>query len=140
MNKKLILAGLIFFLVLSTTFFLRINQNGFQFDEDNVIPTSQNGSLSQNQVPDSTSGKVTVEQLAQHNSKSDCWVAYAGKVYDITSFLPYHPGGINRIAPYCGTSNEFQNAFTQQHGTRKVSLLMTVGTFMGDFEAKGNLA
>jgi len=24
------------------------------------------------------------------------------KVYDVTSYLPYHPGGINTILPYCG--------------------------------------
>jgi cytochrome b involved in lipid metabolism len=74
-------------------------------------------------VPEATTSIVTAAELAMHDSESDCWVSYDGEVYDITAFLPIHPGGIARIAPYCGTSEEFQQAFTNQHGTSKVSRL-----------------
>ena len=37
--------------------------------------------------------RITPMELASHNTKSDCWTAYNGKVYNITNYLPYHPGG-----------------------------------------------
>lgn len=44
----------------------------------------------------------TVAQVSAHNSASSCWATMNGKVYDITAYLPYHPGGIGAITPYCG--------------------------------------
>jgi len=82
---------------------------------------------------------ISSDELKSHDSETDCWIAYDGKVYDITSFLPKHPGGIERITPYCGTADEFQNAFEKQHGTSKVKFLLSVGVLMGDFEIKGNI-
>ena len=41
----------------------------------------------------STLRKITVEELATHNSQFDCWTAYNGKVYNITQYIAYHPGG-----------------------------------------------
>ncbi len=66
-----------------------------------------------------------------HNTASDCWVAYDNKVYDITAFLPNHPGGAGQISPYCGTSGAFDTAFTNKHGTSKVPVLENQ-TFKGN--------
>ena len=78
-------------------------------------------------------------ELEVHNSMDDCWVAYKGRVYDITGWLPKHPGTAGAILPYCGTAREFEEAFTNQHGTTKASMLMKVGVFMGDFKILGDL-
>jgi cytochrome b involved in lipid metabolism len=75
---------------------------------------------------------ITSAELSSHNAKIDCWVAYKGSVYDITSWLPVHPGGAGAIAPYCGTSAAFENAFTAQHGTSKAMLLEEVGIYKGE--------
>ena len=82
---------------------------------------------------------IDAAELAKHTSMEDCWVAYKGKVYDVTAWLPKHPGSAQAILPYCGTSKEFEDAFTKKHGTSKAGLLMKVATFMGDFKTKGNL-
>lgn len=36
----------------------------------------------------------TLDEIGQHNSKDDCWLAIEGKVYDVTSFVKggFHPG------------------------------------------------
>lgn len=42
------------------------------------------------------------EEIAQHNSKDSCWVIIHGKAYDVTEFLPEHPGGPKIILKYAG--------------------------------------
>ncbi|KAK4053676.1 hypothetical protein OIV83_001332 [Microbotryomycetes sp. JL201] len=46
--------------------------------------------------------RITPAMLAQHKSKDDCWQAYGGKVYNVTRFLPYHPGGIPQMMRVAG--------------------------------------
>ena len=58
---------------------------------------------------------ITREELAEHNSRASCWVAWQGEVYDLTSWLSNHPGGAARIMPHCGTVEEFSQAFQDQH-------------------------
>jgi L-lactate dehydrogenase (cytochrome) len=42
------------------------------------------------------------DEVAKHSSKDDCWVIVHGKAYDVTDFLPEHPGGMNIILKYAG--------------------------------------
>merc|ERR1712100_564655 len=44
----------------------------------------------------------TVEEVAKHNTKNDCWVILDGKVLDVTSFLSEHPGGELAILTFAG--------------------------------------
>lgn len=46
--------------------------------------------------------EFTVEEVARHQSKGDCWVVLNNQVYDVTEFLPDHPGGKNAILLYGG--------------------------------------
>ena len=36
--------------------------------------------------------KLSGEDIAKHNSREDCWVIVHGRAYDVTEFLPEHPG------------------------------------------------
>jgi L-lactate dehydrogenase (cytochrome) len=46
--------------------------------------------------------KLTGEEVAKHNNKDSCWVIIHGRAYDITEFLPEHPGGPKIILKYAG--------------------------------------
>lgn len=50
--------------------------------------------------------RITPSMLKQHNKRDDAWSAISGKVYNITSYLPFHPGGekeLMRVAGRDGT-------------------------------------
>lgn len=66
-------------------------------------------------VPASAATKqaFTRAQVAQHSSTGDCWIIIGRGVYDVTAYLPRHPGGPGQISPYCGSSAS--QAFAGQH-------------------------
>ena len=53
---------------------------------------------------------LTGDEVAKHSGKDDCWVIVHGKVYDVTEFLPEHPGGSKIIVKYAGkdATEEFE--------------------------------
>jgi L-lactate dehydrogenase (cytochrome) len=56
------------------------------------------------QPPTSSGKKLSGEEVAKHNSRESCWVIIHGKAYDVTDFLPEHPGGPKIILKYAGKS------------------------------------
>ncbi|RJR28333.1 cytochrome b5 domain-containing protein [candidate division WWE3 bacterium] len=46
--------------------------------------------------------KSKLSELSAHNIKADCWIAYKGHVYDITTYFGGHPGGDAELIKYCG--------------------------------------
>merc|ERR1712051_1002205 len=47
-------------------------------------------------------GGLTLEEVAKHNSKADCWVVVNGQVLNVTNFLSEHPGGELAISTFAG--------------------------------------
>ncbi|TPX07651.1 uncharacterized protein E0L32_010649 [Thyridium curvatum] len=45
---------------------------------------------------------LTGTEVAKHDSKDSCWVIVHGKAYDVTEFMPEHPGGMKIILKYAG--------------------------------------
>jgi len=68
---------------------------------------SQNEFIKMTQMNKNPLGKkvelqmYTLEDIAQHNTASDGWMVINGKVYDVTKYIPYHPGG-KKIMPGVG--------------------------------------
>lgn len=58
--------------------------------------------------------EIGLSEVAQHDDSASCWVAVEGTVYDLTEWIPQHPGGPDRILGICGT--DASDAFGAQHG------------------------
>jgi cytochrome b involved in lipid metabolism len=56
---------------------------------------------------------ITHAELALHNSTYDCWMAYQGKVYNVTQYLPYHPGGEKKL--FLGAGKDATDLFNKYH-------------------------
>ena len=65
------------------------------------------------------------EDVAKHNTASDAWVIVDGRVYDITSFLGSHPGGLAVTEEYLGTdiSAVVRSLDVHRHSTTAFELL-----------------
>lgn len=64
-----------------------------------VSKQSQPNSTTQTSQP---TDSWTVDEVAQHSSKNDCWTIISGDVYNLTTFINRHPGG-DEILRACGT-------------------------------------
>lgn len=42
-------------------------------------------------------------EVSKHNTAESCWVILYGNVYDVTDFIPHHPGGSKIILQLAGT-------------------------------------
>lgn len=57
----------------------------------------------------------TADDVAIHKTSSDCWVSRGGKVYDVSAFLPDHPGGDDLILKYAGQCVETVMKDSEEH-------------------------
>ncbi|MEY2701541.1 MAG: hypothetical protein RLY43_161 [Bacteroidota bacterium] len=56
----------------------------------------------------------TSSDVAMHSTESSCWSIINGSVYDLTAYIPRHPGGSSKIIRICGKDGS--SAFEDQHG------------------------
>lgn len=40
--------------------------------------------------------------LKEHRTREDAWSSFSGKVYNLTAYLPYHPGGEKELLRVAG--------------------------------------
>jgi cytochrome b involved in lipid metabolism len=109
MNKQLIAvitlvavatAGLFAWIMLS-------RDDGNTTTSESQTTPSQQSSADEIQTQESTAetselARFTKEDVAMHSTEKDCWTIISGKVYDLTSYIPRHPGG-DDILLACGT-------------------------------------
>jgi cytochrome b involved in lipid metabolism len=63
----------------------------------------------------STTTKVyTLAEVEMHKTVNSCWATISGKVYDLTTWIPKHPGGPDKILAICGKDGT--EPFMSQHG------------------------
>jgi hypothetical protein len=89
-----------------------------------------------NEVPPETptetpsiDGGYTLEEIAAHATKENCWSAIGGSVYDLTTWVSRHPGGEKSILGLCGIDGT--ERFEKKHGSSKTAqgalLLLKIG-------------
>lgn len=72
-----------------------------------------------------TKGKrfpVTLDELKKHNTKEDCWIAIRGKVYNITRYMDYHPGGVDELMR--GAGIDATKLFDEYHAWVNIEQLL----------------
>lgn len=87
------------------------------------IPASTTSSSPSSTSSAGNTTAYTLEDIASHNSASDCWTAVNGKIYNITAYIPSHPGG-EEIVRICGRdgSNMFAREREHQAGNARAIL------------------
>ncbi|XP_021936786.1 cytochrome b5 reductase 4 isoform X2 [Zootermopsis nevadensis] len=56
---------------------------------------------------------VTPKQLAAHSKKNDAWIAIKGRVYNVTHYMNFHPGGDTELMR--GVGQDGTTLFSQIH-------------------------
>lgn len=77
-------------------------------------------------VPTAAGATFTAAQVAAHSTVGDCYSIIRGSVYNLTSYVPKHPGGVQKILPICGKDGT--TLFVGQHGgsEKQESMLATL--------------
>jgi len=67
-------------------------------------------------TPTATQAGYTMADVKKANSRTKCWSAIDGNVYDLTAWISSHPGGASAITFLCGIDGS--NAYRAQHGNQ----------------------
>ena len=78
-------------------------------------------------------GNITYEEVSKHNHAKDCWVILYGKVYDLTGFLPEHPGGSGVIVKQAG--KDATKLFDTIHPKGTIENSLSPEHCKGDFDS-----
>jgi len=75
----------------------------------------------------------TLEQVAEHATLDDCWIALDQTVYNITEFIPSHSDGEGAVARWCGkdASAEFSGESGDGHAHDATAKLKLDPYFIG---------
>lgn len=57
--------------------------------------------------------EISASELAKHNKPNDLWMAIQGKVFDLTMYLDYHPGGEKMLMK--GAGKDATDLFNYHH-------------------------
>jgi hypothetical protein len=89
--KKYIVLGIVLLLILGIGFIIRENQTTYTSGGEST-PGPKTSEITRS---------IALSEVAKHKTKTDCWTAIEGSVYDMTSFISQHPGG-DGILKGCG--------------------------------------
>lgn len=119
MNK--IVVGIVIIILIIAGVYLVMSSNSdtaqttdISADATEQTATSTATSTDTTATSTATSTSYTMDDVAKHNTPTDCWVAIRGGVYNLTTWINQHPGGKQAILSLCGKDGT--TAFTGQHG------------------------
>ena len=74
---------------------------------------------------------IAMSEVERHASLDDCWTVYRGKVFNITPYLDFHPGGVPIMMK--GAGKDMTELFQKHHSW--VNFESMVGAlYLGDLE------
>jgi len=76
----------------------------------------------------------SIEEVSRHNKENDCWMIIKGKIYDVTNYFPFHPGGTKALLKFAG-KDATENV--EYHSAQMMKLLNTyfyIGKLEGNEE------
>ncbi|POM61753.1 Nitrate reductase [Phytophthora palmivora] len=56
---------------------------------------------------------ITMEEVSRHNTEEDCWSVLDGRVYNMTPYLKFHPGGVSDLMLSAG--GDCTDLFNEKH-------------------------
>jgi len=77
----------------------------------------------------SSSKKYTMKQVRRHGTAADCWTVVGKSVYNVTAWIPQHPGGQATIIAMCGTNGT--TLFRSKHGSSSSAKATLAGFKVG---------
>ncbi|KAG8782575.1 hypothetical protein FRC12_020635 [Ceratobasidium sp. 428] len=57
---------------------------------------------------------LSTKEVGTHNTPESCWIIVSGQIYDVTEFLPEHPGGSAILLKHAG--QDATSAYEMAHG------------------------
>lgn len=114
MKKLTTISLFIFFAVVVAVFvsgLIYMQKNGAGSSEKAQYPSTGADAIAQpganeqgvgSGVLSSDGSRYSLDEVAKHNSSSDCWSIVNGKVYNVTSLISGHTGGSEAIIAGCG--------------------------------------
>ncbi|OTA85294.1 hypothetical protein M434DRAFT_377173 [Hypoxylon sp. CO27-5] len=73
-------------------------------------------------------------EVSKHKSQDSCWMVLHGKVYDITTFAPKHPGGRSILLKNAG--RDASGAFDSIHPVEILEEYLTPDQLLGNFQSE----
>lgn len=99
-------------------------------------PTTAQIMTNPSQLPTSTPvPRLNKTEVAKHTTSTDCWTIISGKVYNITNYIPLHPGG-SEILLACGTdaTNFFNGTIKPGRQHSAIASQLLVRYLIGNLE------
>ena len=115
MNNKLISIIIGAVLIVGIGILVYTNKKSSYVPANNTDTTQNTPNNNQTNTTPATNTGITLAEVASHNSRNSCWSAINGSVYDLTSWIPNHPGGEQTILSLCGIDGS--SGYNGQHGS-----------------------
>jgi len=88
--------------------------------EVSPTPVDQNAPFASPITKTSQENSYTLVEVSKHAIEADCWFAIDENVYDVTTFIPNHPGG-QQILAGCGKNASAM--FNERHSDQARAVL-----------------
>ncbi len=98
------------------------------YDEDSYDESAGDVNSNAADAP-SVDGGLSIQEVANHNTKSDCWVVIDGGVYALDGYITKHPGGSSVLIALCGKDGTA--AFQSEHARQALPAAELEKLFLG---------